>query len=133
MSPDPRSVHLSGDGGRTLLLPSRPVIGTPVITIDGVPVTDWQVGRAAGILQRAGGWPRGLDNVQVTYRSGFEKVPGDVEDAVLEQAEATYRVLPGVAAHASGSESRSYLASAAGVTQRWADTVARYAIRGDEA
>ena len=127
-------VLLSGDGSRRLLLPARPVQGTPTVRVDGEPVTDFQVARFAARLERACGWPAGLDNVEVTYTHGWDEVPGGIEDAVLEQAEATYNVMAGVASVTSGREARTFLSQAAvGVTQRWAEAVARYAIRGGDA
>lgn len=122
-------IDLAGDGGTTLLLPARPVIGTPTVSIDGTPVTDFQISRRFGVMRRADGWPEGLDNVHVVYDHGFEVVPGDIVDAVLEQAEATFRLLVGVANVGAGSEQIGYFASVTtGVTQRWTETVERYQI-----
>lgn len=123
-------VHLSGDGTRTLLLPAVPVVGEVTVVIGGSPVTDFEVARRAGILRRDARWPDGLENIEVTYTHGWDSVPGDIADAVLEQAEATYWVLPSVANVAAGSEQMAFFATAAsGVTQRWSDAVARYELR----
>lgn len=126
---DNDEVDLAGDGGQTLLLPALPVVGTPTVQIDGTAVTDFQVGRRFGVMRRAAGWPDGLDNIRVTYTHGYDEIPGDIVDAVLEQAESTYRVLVGVANVGSGSEQIGYFATVTtGVTQRWTDTVERYQI-----
>lgn len=122
-------IDLSGDGGRTLLLPAIPVVGTPTVSENGTPITDFQIGRRHGVMRRAAGWRDGLDNYHVTYTHGYDEVPGDIVDAVLEQAEATYRLLVGVANVGSGSESIGYFASVTtGVTQRWTEAVERYQI-----
>lgn len=128
--------YISGDGSASLLLPARPVIGDPVVKVDGVTVTDYSVGRSNGLLRRKGGktWPDDLDNVEVTYTHGYAVVPGDIADAVLEQAEAAYNVEVALQSRTAGAESITYSATAAvGVTQKWADAVARYRLRGDEA
>lgn len=132
-------VTLSGDGTRRLLLPARPVVGTPTVVVDGTVLVhgvDFRVGRDAGILRRAAGcvWPDELDVVEVTYTHGWTVIPGDVEDAVLEQAEAVYDVEVALQSRSSGAESVTYSASAAvGVTQRWTDTVERYRLARDDA
>lgn len=129
------TVSLAGDGSRALLLPAVPVVGQVAVAISGLPVLDFQTAGRAGVLRRDSGWPDGLDNIVVTYTHGWDKVPGDIADAVLEQAESTYRLLVGVANVQSGSESIGYFASVTtGVTQRWTDTVERYQLRsGDRA
>lgn len=126
-------IVLCGDGSKRLLLPGIPVIGDPVVTIDGEPVAV-RVNRAAGILRRADGqaWPNDFDNVKVTYSHGHTMIPRGVQDAILEQAEALLVSTPGVAARQAGSESITFLSSATvGVTQRWVDTVRTYEREGD--
>ena len=125
---------LSGDGSRSILLPAFPVIGDPTIQIDGVTVTDWGVGRDRGLLRRkAAIWPDGLDNIRILWSHGYANIPAGIQDAVLEQAETQYSMLTAVASRSAGGESITFSAQAAlGVTQRWADTVARYVIGGGE-
>lgn len=129
-------VLLSGRGTPILLLPARYTVGTPTIKVNGEPVTDFQIARDSGILHRSCGWPRGLDNVEVTYTHGFAEgeVPGGIQDAVLEQAETNYHVIVGFQSRAAGSESVTYSALAAvGVTQRWTDMVDKYEHKADDA
>lgn len=126
--------HVSGDGTDTLLLRCRPIVGQPAVKVDGVAVTDFSVGRHSGILRRKNRacWPDDLDNVEVTYSHGWDQVPGDIQDAVLEQAETQYLTVVAYQSRSAGSESVTYSALAAvGVTQRWTDAVNRYAFRGD--
>lgn len=117
-------VQVSGGGGQRLFLPARPIVGTPSVTIGGELVTDFEVNHRVGFLRRGCTWPVGEDNVTVVFTHGWATVPGDIEDAVLEQAEEQFRVLAGVASVAAGAESLTF--SKVGVTQRWTDTVARY-------
>lgn len=132
------TVDLDGDGSDTLLLPAGPVVGTPTVMVDGSPVTAFQVNRRAAILRRTGGyWPRGLGNISVTYSHGFaaDKVPGDIADAVLEHAATLATTMAHIQQEGGLSQSATNFAAAqVGVTQKWADTVARYQMnRGDRA
>lgn len=129
-------VLLSGRGTPILLLPARYTVGEPTVTINGETVTDFEVDRESGILERACGWPRGRDNIKVIYTHGFapDKIPGGIQDAVLEQAQILYTVNTAYQSRSAGGESVTYSALAAvGVTQRWADMVAKYAHRADDA
>ena len=131
-------VTLTGDGSRRLLLPARPVVAVTSVVVDGAALidADYTWSRWSGIMRRAAGhvWPDELDVVEVTYTHGWDVVPGDIQDAVLEQAEQTYNVEPAIASRGSGSESVAYLATAStGVTQRWVDVVDRYRLAGDDA
>lgn len=131
------TIELDGNGSYSLLLPAAPVIGTPVVVVDGVAVlykTDYSLSRSKGILRRRGAvWPDDLGNIEVTYSHGYDPVPGDIQDAVLEQAELQYQLLAGVAQMSLSGESFAFGAqSTVGVTQRWAEAVERYQLnRGD--
>lgn len=124
--------YLSGDGGRTLALPVAP-IGTPRVFIDGaeLPPGAYSVARRAGILCRRAGWPDGLENIEVRVSYGYEEIPGDIQDAVLEAAEIGSTILPGVDSITTGDETIRFHGArsggrAAGVTALWADTVEKY-------
>lgn len=122
---------VSGAGSRVLLLPARPVVGDPVVKVAGVILAadvDYGIKRNPAVLVwlGPGGWPAGEDNIEITYSHGYNPIPGDVADAVLEMAEIDSRP-HGVTAVASGSESIS-LAST-GVTQRWVDVVEKYRLK----
>lgn len=125
---------LSGDGSCSILLPAFPVVGDPTIHIDGVAVTDWEIGRARGLLRRkAAIWPDGLDNIRIVWSHGFASIPAGIQDAVLEQAETQYYAITAVASRSAGGESITFSAQASlGVTQRWSDAVSRYSIGGGE-
>lgn len=126
-------VWLDGDGTNTLLLPSAPIVGTPTVLVAGVAFTDFSVSPNNGVLRAKTCWPDDLGNIQVTYTHGWSEVPEDIADAVLEQAELQYQVLAGISQMTLGPQSFTFGAQATvGVTQRWAECVARYRLyRGD--
>lgn len=119
----------SGDGSASLHLPAAPVIGTPTITLDGTPVTGFQVGRRAGLIRRTTGcWPDGLDNILVTYTHGYPSIPGDIQDAVLDVAEAACNLQAGIESVTTGGESVKFVTAiaAGGSTEAWTNAVAKY-------
>lgn len=127
-------VYLPGDGSSALRLPAAPIVGVPVVKVDGVTVTDFQTGRNAGILRRAAGWPDGLDIIEVTYTHGYAFIPSDIADLVLEVAEAALNMQAGIESIATGNESVKINNKmiGGGVTDLWETTVAKYALgRGD--
>lgn len=125
------TVWLGGDGGETLLLPARPVANVSV-KVDGVAVTGVHVSSRLGVLRLAGGWPDGLDNVEVTYDHGYAAIPVDIQDAVLEQAELQYSVMVAAQQVTQGGRSVTFGTQATvGVTQRWQECVDRYRVGAD--
>ncbi|WEV72147.1 hypothetical protein [Bifidobacterium sp. ESL0790] len=124
-------ITLNGDGTQTLLLPAMHLTGIDGVTVDGTDVDDWQADRGAGILRRDARWPYGLGNITVTCTHGWSTTPGDIADAVLEQAEIQYRALAGLQSYALGGRSVTFGASATvGVTQKWTETIERYSLGG---
>jgi hypothetical protein len=127
-------IWLGGDGTAVLLLPAAPVTDITV-TVDGRQLTpaDFEIARRHGILRRKGGqaWPRGLDNIEIVYSHGYETIPGMIADAVLEHAATLALVHAHVQQESAGSISASYGAAATiGTTQKWADAVNAYRLRG---
>lgn len=128
-------IWLNGDGSTTLLLPACPVRAVTVVEIDGQALEaddfEWS---EEGVLRRRARWPDRLRSVRVTCDHGYETVPEDVQEVVLDQAEATSNIRKGVQSVSVDGQSVTYGAQAAvGVTQAWSDTVARYTLRGDRA
>lgn len=124
------TVVLNGSGTRTLLLPAFPV-DIHTVDIDGEQLTrpaDYRVDQRNGILRRVGGiWPDALGNVTVEYSHGWEDVPGDVQDAVLEHAATITMVLVHLQQNSAGSAQESYGAAAmVGTTAKWSAAVAKY-------
>lgn len=127
-------IELDGNGTYSLLLPAAPIVGTPTVKVAGAAVYDFSISRSRGMLRRRGAvWPDDLGNIEITYSHGLDKIPGYVQDAVLEQAELQYQILPGIAQMTLSGESFAFGSQATvGVTQRWADAVARQQLnRGD--
>ncbi len=122
------TIVVDGDGSSTLLLPAVPVLAVHDVTVGGVSVTDWELS-ADGRLRRYSGWPDRFGSITVTYDHGFDPVPDDVTDAVLEMAAATLNVEPGVSSMSVGGESISFVQ--AGITQSWSAAVDRYRIGRD--
>jgi len=127
------TIELSGTGSTALQLFAAPVTAITEITINGEPITDYQVGKKAGILRRAGGWPDGLDNISITYSHGHTEVPADIQDAVLEMAEAFCNMSAGIDSVTTGDESIKMAASLinGGSLGTWADMVTKYTLGGN--
>lgn len=124
-------ITLNGHGGQTLLLPVMHLTYVDKVTVEGADVADWQADRDTGILRRDACWPDGLGNITVTCAHGWNRMPGDIADAILEQAEIQYRALAGVQSYSLGGRSISFGAAATvGVTQKWTETVQRYSLGG---
>lgn len=128
-------VVMDGSGVRDLLLPGvqvvsavvhlRPADGSAALT-PLVRGRDFQVSSRFGILRRtAGPWPDQLDAVDVDFEHGWEVVPDDIAEAVLEQAAAVFRGRPGIQSLAVGSEATTWTP---GVSEAWKTAVDRYHI-----
>lgn len=122
--------RLYGDGTDRLLLPAVPVTAVASVTVDGTSVTDWRLRGDAGILRRtAGCWPDWAEVVAVVDH-GYDPIPEDVQQAVLDQARTVFTVQPGVQSVQAGGESVTYGAAAAtGVTAQWTEAVENYRLR----
>jgi hypothetical protein len=132
---DGAEIWLNGDGSTTLLLPACPVRAVHRVEIDGqaLAASDFEWSEE-GVLRRWARWPDRLRSVRVTCDHGYETVPEDVQAVVLEQAEAAWNIIKGVQSVSVDGQSTTFgTQSAVGVTQDWADAVARYALRGDRA
>lgn len=130
------TVTLNGAGRETLLLPYMHITGAVIVQVDGKPVNDFVVDPRAGILRRTNyrTWPDSLSNITVICSHGYKDLPGDIQDAVLEQAEAQYRTLTGISNYSVGGRSITFgAASTVGVTQKWTDTVHKYSLTGSRA
>lgn len=124
-------IYLNGRGGDTLHLKAIPAdvhtveVGGETLVRD----TDYQVDGDAGILRAAGIWPDGLGNVKVTYSHGYETVPGDIQDAVLEHATTMVKVFAHLQQNSAGSTQESYQQAAlVGTTAKWVECVEKYKI-----
>ena len=129
------TVYLDGSGKAVLRLPACPVREVHSVLVDGETLTGVKVRRQAGLLLHPGGcWPA-WSEVTVTYDHGQDPVPGEVAEAVIDQARAIYRTDPAIQQVTTGTESVSFAATAAvGITSQWAAAVEAHRLnRGDDA
>lgn len=127
---------LDGNGSESVLLPAAPVLAVTSVTLDGTALVegtdfDWS---ADGFLRRLTGcWPDRLRCIRGSYDHGYAAVPEDIQEVVIDQARALYRIDPGVQTKTVGGQSVTFGAQAAtGVTAQWAAAVERYQLnRGD--
>ncbi|MCT2279300.1 hypothetical protein M3G91_16920 [Micromonospora chalcea] len=129
-------VWLDGDGSTELFLPAAPVLARPLVEVDGQPLAaaDFEWSRR-GILRRRCGWPDRLGAIRVLFDHGYDPIPDDVQEAVLDQARIMAGTTPGVQTVQAGGESVTYGATATtGVTAQWSAAVEAYRVgRGDQA
>ena len=109
---------VAGSGHPVLLLTNVPIVGTPAVTADNSPITDFEVqDRAVGSLYRLAGWaisgwigwgaePRHIPgteglNFSVVYEAGYvmpseqnRDLPAAVEQACVETVVAWYKRAP---------------------------------------
>lgn len=132
---------LNGNGRESLLLPVWPVTAVSHVLLDGQELTE-QVDYSwseEGILRRlrVRYWPDRLRCLQVTNTHGWpfttgdwSTLPGDVVEAVLDQAQAMFNITPGLQSMTTGAQSVSFgTAAAVGATDTWAKAVARHKVR----
>jgi hypothetical protein len=129
---------LYGDCTDRLLLPAAPVLVVTSVTVDGVALaagTEYKVRRDAGVLRRIGGVWDDWAEVDVVWDHGYDPIPEDVQEVVIDQARTIFRVQPGVQTVQAGGEAITYGAQAAvGVTSQWSTAVEKYQLnRGDSA
>jgi hypothetical protein len=127
-------VTLDGNGRESLLLPVWPTTDVASVMLDDellVDGTDYSWSEA-GVLRRLGGsvWPDRLRCVKAVYTHGWGSIPGDIQEAVIDQARTTFTVVPGVQSRAVGGQSVTFGATAAvGVSDQWSRAVARHKVR----
>ena len=129
------TVQLDGHGRVSLSVPARELTactvelvehGTRRTLVDGV---DYEWSRD-GILDRLGTtWPARRRCVHVTYTAGLAPVPDDVQEVVLDQAAAIYRIRRGLSSKQVGGVTETYgTQEAIGVTEQWSTVVERYRV-----
>ncbi len=137
------TVRLDGHGRRSLRLPAREVTACSVtlaasatqparLLVDGVDF-EWS---PDGIIDRLGDrWPDRRRAVEVTFTAGYDPVPDDVQEAVLDQAAAIYRIKRGLSSKQVGGITETYGSQeATGTTEQWVTAVAAYRVgTGDRA
>ena len=129
---------LDGTGHQSVHLPAAPVLAVSSVVLDGQALTEgtdfaWS---ADGFLRRLGGcWPDKLRCISGVYDHGYDSIPEDIQEVVIDQARALYRIEPGLASKTVGGQSVQFGTQAAiGVTAQWSAAVERYQLnRGDRA
>ncbi|MFE7899176.1 mobile element protein [Streptomyces sp. NPDC057424] len=127
-------VTLDGNGRESLLLPVWPTTAVTSVALDGetlVEGTDYSWSEA-GLLRRLGGrcWPDRLRCLDVKYSHGWNPIPEDVQEVVIDQARTMYNVVPGVQSRAVGGQSVAFgVTAAVGVSDQWSKAVARHKVR----
>jgi hypothetical protein len=95
-----RTDLLDGTGKSEILLPGRPAHAPTSCRVDSSRVFDAETELAAGTFAIVGGatlrrhtgvWPRGSQNVRLSYSEGFAAIPSDVELACILLAEWLFR------------------------------------------
>jgi|GEM_PF-736290 len=139
---EPEVIELSGEGRRSILLPALPIL-TISVKVDGVALvrgTDFGTKKRQGIITKLGGvWPRGYDNIEVTFTHGYvltpdadgllQNCPEDIQGAVLGLAEILLNVDAGVQSRTVLGDTIAFGGVATtGSTQEWSDAVANYKI-----
>lgn len=128
-------VILDGHGSEALQLPAVPVMAVSSVTVSGVAETNFSFSPRAGVIRRKWGvWPDDLGNISVVYTHGYDTIPGDVQDAVLENAEVQYIAIANVTMANIGGEVVNFgVKGSVGVTERWTACVMRYKVGTAEA
>lgn len=130
-------VTLDGNGRESVPLPAAPVTAVTAVELDGAPMIEgtefsWS---SDGYLRRLAGrvWPDRLRCIKVTYSHGYEVIPEDIAEVVIDQARALYTVLPGVQTRQVGGQSVTFGVQAAiGVTAQWTAAVERYRLNAGD-
>lgn len=129
-------ITVDGNGSQTVLLPAAPVTAVSELLLDDVELiegTDFNWS-ADGYVRRLGGcWPDRLRCLQVTYSHGYDEVPEEISEAVIDRARLLYAVKAGVQNMQVGGITVGFgQQSAMGVSQQWTDVVDRYRLNAGD-
>lgn len=99
------TISLDGQGTDALALPQQPVNTVGTVTVNGGTITDFTVTSHGLLLRGTAGptwplgvrpvWPKGRQNVGVTYEYGYAEVPTDVQ--MVARSLASRLIVQGVA------------------------------------
>lgn len=86
-------VETASGGQRHIVLERRPVVSVASIEVDGEEVDpgDYTASPSGLVARRAGRWPAGLRNIEVTYVAGRAQPQPNVVDAVKELIRVNWR------------------------------------------
>ena len=101
------TVSLDGTGTDVLILPQRPVANAGTVLVNGGTITDYIPPTPDGFLYRGsatatyytGGvcWPRGRQNVRITYEHGFQSIDVPRSIRMVAISYAARLIMQGVA------------------------------------
>lgn len=97
------TISLDGTGSDALVLPEHPVSAAGTVTVNGGTITDFQVTANGVLLRGTAGidprpvWPRGRQNVTVTYDHGYAAIDLPRSVRVVALAIASRLIVQGVA------------------------------------
>ena len=132
LTQEPQTLVRDPPAGESQRLPAGGV-SELTVKLGGVPLEHVTYSPRTGALRRRGGWGSDLGSIEVSYTAGSDEAPGDVADAVAEQAASIYATLatPGVQQISQGVRSITFgTASTVGTTQRWTEAVERHRLDG---
>ncbi|PWG14029.1 mobile element protein [Streptomyces sp. V2] len=128
---------LDGNGAESVLLGAAPVTEIASVRLDGTELVyqsdyEWS---ADGFLRRIGCcWPDRLRCIEVVWSHGFQTIPDDIDEVIIDQARTQYTVRPGLTSMTVGSQSVAFGAQASiGVTQQWRTAVEKYRLNQGDA
>ncbi|WP_338683942.1 mobile element protein [Streptomyces acidiscabies] len=127
---------LDGNGKESILLKAAPVTEVTSVKLDGATLAyrsdyEWS---EDGFLRRVGcRWPDRLRCIEIVWSHGFQTIPDDIDEVIIDQARTQYTVRPGLTSMTVGGQSVGFGAQASiGVTQQWKTAVEKYRLnRGD--
>jgi len=88
-------LKLDGNGGKEIMLPSYPINSITLLTVSGA-VTDYSMKENIGIIRLNYAAPEGWGNILFKGNIGYNPVPMDLQQAVIEVISANLRRLAGV-------------------------------------
>lgn len=71
----------NGNGKNRLVLHQYPVLSVSQVKINGRVIDDWD--NDDWLLIRLNGFAKGIRNVEIKYRAGYETLPADIQEAAL--------------------------------------------------
>lgn len=81
-------------GGNVVFLPELPAISVSKVVVDGATLanTAYKLGKY-GFLHRLNSqvWPKGVQNVEVTYTHGYNPIPDDIRGVCARAASRAYQ------------------------------------------
>lgn len=118
---------VDGTGHSLLYLGTTPVTSVQSVVVDGrlISPTSYRLLRRLGALNATFGQWSGRSDIEVTCTHGYtaDRIPRDIREAVLEQAEMGVNARIGVQSQTVLGDSVTFGSANIGVTQKWSRAV----------